>query len=148
MKQIKLTKGQFAIVDDEDYEFLMQYKWCLNGHYAASRTGGRYVSMQRLILNTPERMVCDHINGLKLDNRKENLRNCTQSQNYQNRRGKKGVCLDQGKWRAQIVYREDGVKVQKYLGRFESLEDAQKVYNEAVKVYHGEFGQLTNEVTQ
>lgn len=151
MKQIKLTKGQFAIVDDEDFEYLNQFKWCLNGNYAGGRTLGRYIAMHRLIMNTPERMVVDHINGCRLDNRKENLRNCTQSQNSMNRRIEKGACFDKHNqnWRSQIVYRDaQNNKIQKYLGSYKTRAEALIAYDSAVKIYHGEYAISNKEIAQ
>ena len=111
-----------AIVDDEDYDrvakALLRYrkdgslskksgKWyywnndasCGGNEYAMS--GCRYKSIHRLVMNTPKGMHIDHINGNGLDNRKENLRLCTPSQNAMNKRlrydsssGFKGVQYD------------------------------------------------------
>lgn len=89
MKKIPLTRGQFAIVDDDDYAPLSEYKWHLltsgTGPYYAARTdrsnGQKAVMMHRVINNTPDGLVTDHINGNSLDNRKENLRSLTNFEN-------------------------------------------------------------------
>lgn len=100
--------------------------------------------MHRLIAQTPADLVCDHINGDPLDNRRANLRNITQSQNLMNRgafssspSGVKGVIFDKkaNKWRVQVV---------RY---FESKEEAEAFYERLSVVSHGEFqrgSQLTN----
>src|SRR3972149_6021810 len=107
MKKIKLTKDEFALVDDEDFEYLNQFAWqCSPLGYATRRIG-----MHREIIKTPKGMYTDHINGNPLDNRKENLRIVTFSQNMLNRKryknnksGHKGVVWnkDRQKWRVRI----------------------------------------------
>jgi hypothetical protein len=93
MKEIKLTKGKTAIVDDEDFDRLSQYKWqfAVIGYarrtvYVKGKKGRQTLYMHRDILATPSDMFTDHINGNRLDNRKENLRVCTQAENNRNRR--------------------------------------------------------------
>lgn len=84
-KEIPLTKGKSAIVDDDLYWSLSQIKWHYSGGYAVyfeKKTRPRKaVRMHRLINNTPEGMDTDHINGNKLDNRRANLRTCSRSAN-------------------------------------------------------------------
>ena len=94
IRYIALTKGKFAIVDAEDYDRLMRHKWtavCFGGRFYAQRNGGGYsIMMHREIMHAPKGMVVDHINGNGLDNRKCNLRICTQSQNILNSRPRGG----------------------------------------------------------
>lgn len=91
MKQIPLTKGRFAIVDDEDFEELNRYKWYSDHKGYAARNspyvnGKRHVIwMHRVIAGTPAGMETDHINGIKNDNRRSNLRIATTVQNAMNR---------------------------------------------------------------
>jgi hypothetical protein len=148
MKNIQLTQGKVAIVDDADFEWLSQWPWFFSTGYAIRREGKLFgrknIMMHRLIMNTPEGMDTDHINGDKLDNRRENLRVCTRSQNMQNttRRsdntsGYKGVDWDKenGKWRAEI--KVDSRRIN--LGRYDSAEEAALAYDRAAREYHGEF---------
>src|SRR3990167_9749261 len=92
MKIIRLNKGQSAIVDDDVFDYLNQWKWYFNNQgYAVRRPyikgSGRKnqkcmtIHMHRLVNNTPNGMQTDHINRNKLDNRRENLRNVTDQQN-------------------------------------------------------------------
>lgn len=158
MKKIPLTQGKFAIVDDCDYEYLMQWKWHYrNDDYAVrtDRTNGmqQTIRMHRIIL---ERMGfknfvrSDHINRDRLDNRRCNLRsatnrqsNCNRSRFRNNISGYIGVCWykQYGNWHAQI-----GINgKQTHIGYYDNLKEAAKAYNKAALKYHGEFAVL-NEV--
>lgn len=152
MKQISLTKGQHALVDDEDHDFLMQWKWYAQvahcgGYYAARRDEtGRLLYMHRQINHTPTGMVTDHIDGNGLNNTRTNLRTTTQLQNLMNRspqRGGtssfKGAWRDRKKWRSAI--RLNGKL--KYLGSFETEQEAAEAYALAAKEHFGEFHRIT-----
>ena len=168
MREIPLTRGYIAIVDDEDYEWLMQYKWRVqintkDAMYAitslAKRIEGyswtRHETMHRMILELPEGQHIDHINGNKLDNRKCNLRLCTPSQNNKNL-GKnrtyrgvpttstyKGVChRSRNCWSATINV--DGVPHR--LGHFPTEEAAANAYDEAAKRLHGAFARTNQDL--
>jgi hypothetical protein len=85
-KMIPLTQGKFALVDDEDFEWLNQYKWRLRNGYAGRDSSillgpRRNILMHREVAGTPEGLFTDHANGNKLDNRRCNLRICNKSQN-------------------------------------------------------------------
>jgi hypothetical protein len=153
MRGIALTQGKVALVDDEDYAWLTEWKWCAHwdGHnwYAIRSRGDpgtrKTISfkMHREILNVPKGMQTDHINGQGLDNRRSNLRICTQAQNVHNRgklrnnvSGFKGVCWHTGGfWTAQIYLNNR----RHHLGSFDDPIDAAKAYNEAALRLHGEF---------
>jgi len=137
MKKIKLTKGKFALVDNEDFEYLSQWKWhYIRNGYAArhSKVNEKergYIYMHRQINNTPSGLVTDHINRNKLDNRKINLRNATNSMNGMNRNlnknnssGYLGVFWrkDRKKWIAFIKVNYKRM----HLGNFYSKIDAIK----------------------
>ena len=89
MKQIPLTRGKVALVDDDDFEYINKYKWCVyicNGMPYAKRGKNKKTElMHRVIMNPPSDMQIDHINGNGLDNRRINLRIVTSRQNQQNR---------------------------------------------------------------
>ena len=156
MKEIPLTRGKVALVDDEDYERVSKFKWhCTSEGYAATtlpRLNGhrKTVWMHRYIMNAPDGIEVDHVRSGGLDNRRENLRLASHTQNTMNRpsdRGSlsryKGVSFfkDGKKWHAEI--QAHGKRI--YLGRFISEIDAAIAYNEAAKKHHGEFAVL-NEV--
>ena len=159
MKEILLTQGKVALVDDEDYEYLMQWKWFANKKgstfYAVrslhSNNVRKTIFMHRLITNNINtKMQTDHLNGNGLDNRKINLRICTTSQNSMNRglqinntTGFKGVNYDKfsNKFRAQIRVNN----IYKNLGYYIDPKDAARAYNAAAIKLHGEFAKL-NEI--
>ncbi len=151
-REIKLTQGKVAIVDDEDFEFLNRWKWsCGSGGYAlrnSPRSDGshRHVLMHRLIALPHYGEHTDHINQDKLDNRSSNLRVCTNSQNGMNKgkqsnntSGYKGVYKHEiGRWAARI--NAGGKKIS--LGLYKDVLDAAKAYDKAALKYHGEFAYL------
>jgi hypothetical protein len=153
MKEIQLTQGRVALVDDADYEYLSQWKWkAYKDRYTwYARRGIRVgfviktIHMHRLITNAPDGLFVDHINGDGLDNRRGNLRVCTKSENGFNRgknsnntTGYKGVTTNKGKYRAQI--RIDGKMCG--LGRYTDPVEAAKAYDRAAKKHYGEFAKL------
>lgn len=153
VKEIKLTKGYVAIVDDDDYDELSKYNWVANKPnktcvYARrnSKDGNHY--MHRIITDCPKGMEVDHINGDKLDNRKLNLRICTHSNNGKNMKPwskgtssiYKGVCWENftSRWKAEITIDRKHIT----LGRFSNEADAALAYNAAAIKYHGGFARL------
>ena len=148
MKKIKLKNNLFTLVDDSDFEYLSQYKWCLHSGYALTNRAGaekRMVYMHRLIMDAPEGMEVDHINHDPLDNRRENLRVCTHSENGKNKllpknntSGYKGVYPYKGKYKASIRINGDLT----YLGMYWEPEDAARAYNNAAAIYFGEYASV------
>jgi len=148
-KEIPLTKGLVAIVDDDDFDLIKKYKWrALTGkglQYAVTSTFPlKSMSMHRLIINAPDGKQVDHIDGNGLNNRKSNLRLCTHSQNQRNSKlssmntsGYRGVYFDKyhRKWAAEISVNNKILK----LGRFFSKVEAAKAYDKAAVEYGGEF---------
>lgn len=152
-KKIPLTQGKFAIVDDEDYEWLNQYKWCAlkNGNtwYAvrAIRTRGKksLEHMHRIIIGAPEDIQTDHANHNGLDNRKANLRLATNAQNQFNSRPQvgtlslyKGVTKKGRSWSAGITRGGEHYR----LGSYGSEEDAARAYDHAAVRMFGKFACL------
>lgn len=128
----------------EDWEFVTRHSWCVDPRgYLAATYNKKHTVLHRLIMNAPKGYVTDHINGDKLDNRRENLRICTQHQNTMNNKvsknnklGVKGVSLTLfGKYRARIMF--NGVEIR--LGHYETLEEATKARKQAECKYFGEY---------
>ncbi len=157
MKHIPLTQGKFAIVDDEDYEYLTQWKWIVKmnsgiayaGRWITCVTNGTKrrtaILMHRVIMNTPPGKQTDHVNHNELDNRKYNLRICSAQQNQFNSRSQKnsfsqykGVSRNRGKWRAQIRHNNKDI----WLGVHASAVAAAKAYDKKAKQLFGEFAYL------
>lgn len=143
MKNILLTKGGFALVDDADFKYLNQSKWSVNtGGYAVTRINREKVYMHRVINETPEGFHTDHINRNKLDNRRSNLRTATPSENAlnsklntNNRSGHKGVYWYERykKWEVYININKKRI----YLNRYANLEDAIATREKAELLYAG-----------
>lgn len=158
MKKILLTQEKFALVDEEDFEYLNQWKWhfCKSGYavrncWPEGKSGVcKTIRMHRVIMNTPRHLQVDHINGNRLDNRKINLRNCTQAQNAMNKgadsktnRPYKGVSWWEyngrpGKWIAQIRHNRKSI----HIGVYKSANEAALAYNIKAKELFGEYARL------
>lgn len=148
-RKIFLAQGKYALVDAADYNYLSQWKWCLlsgRRESAIRRDEGRLLSMHRALMGAMEGIVIDHINNDPLDNRRSNLRPCTNAQNMMNKRkyaknksGYKGVLLTSGgRWKAQISVEGRCM----YLGTYDTAEEAAKVYDELALYHYGEFASL------
>jgi|SRR5690606_4256296 len=139
------TKGDYALVDDEDYDRVMQYNWYLDtGGYARNDTVG---AMHRMVTNAPDGTDVDHIFHNKLDNRKSQLRVCTHQENGFNRKRRafgtskyNGVFWDKSRNRWHVRIMVDYKKI--YIGRFEDEEEAARAYDEEAKKHHREFATL------
>lgn len=144
--QIPLTQGKFAICDEADAERILQHRWYAymdrNTFYAATTVKNKRVRMHSFLF--PEAEMVDHKNRDGLDNRRENLRPCTRSQNASNRlsvlgdSGYRGVRTKRSKYQATIEV--DGVK--RHLGTHTTPEEAAFWYDLAAISAFGEFAVL------
>lgn len=151
MKVIRLTQDKSAIVDDESYEYLSQFKWqarydrTTGKWYAARQVRRKFIYMHREILNAPDGLHVDHINGDTLNNRERNLRLATSAQNAWNRdknrnntTGYKGVTREKGRRKVRAQITVNGKHM--HLGWFDDPREAALVYDQAVRKYHGAYG--------
>lgn len=143
----KKTHTSF-LIDIDDVALVQQHKWHMSRGYVVTKINGKGVPLHHIIMDMPNSNI-DHINQNPLDNRKCNLRLCNQHQNTantglfkHNTSGYKGVCWDSGrkKYMAKIkVYGRT-----KFLGRYDTPEQAALAYNESAKIVFGEFARLNN----
>jgi hypothetical protein len=154
MKLLPIHGGIFAEIDDEDFDRLSKFKW----HLSKRKNGSFYVVrnqrfglktkvfyLHREIMYASTGLLIDHRDRNVLNNKKSNLRFCTQSQNLMNRKRPqnckekyRGIYKDGNKWGATIKFGGKCIK----LGYFYSPEEAAKVRDEAAIKYHGEFAVL------
>lgn len=151
MKEIRLTQGKVAMVDDGDFDYLNRFRWYAQKskrtYYAIRKQNGKSILMHRLILGIDDRKILtDHRDHNGLNNQKINLRASTALQNACNKIPKingtskyLGVswCRQTNKWQSHIRHKKS-----KNLGRFDSEIDAAKAYNKAAIELHGEFANL------
>jgi hypothetical protein len=145
IKVIYTKRQQPILVDEDDYERLNNDCWCLNSvGYAVRTINGKQVPMHRIITSVPDGLYVDHINHDTKDNRKENLRVCTQSQNMRNARlksnnrsGASGVYFNKQsqRWMARIKVNYKYI----FLGLFKEKQDAIDARSMAEDKYFGEF---------
>lgn len=154
MKYIPLTQGKFAIVDDNMFDYLNQWKWyaikCRYCFYAARSIGKhphqKQIRMHRVIMNTPKGMGTDHRNHNGLDNKESNLRICTNAENQhnqtlQNNKKKtskyKGMSWATKRKRWVVAIKLHNISI--HIGYYHNEIEAAKSYDVKAKELFGEF---------
>lgn len=155
--EIDLGNGKTTLIDAIDYDLAMLTWHCSNGYAVRNfYCHGKYhtTRLHRLILERAlnrklgPKEVVDHINGIRTDNRRSNLRVATTQENCRNQckpkhntSGYKGVVFLRGKWQAQVKHNRKNV----YVGLFNTALEAARAYDEKAKELFGEFAQLNFE---
>jgi len=155
MKEIKLSQGKIALVDDEDFERASNFNWhwyangrtfyCIRNIKLLNKRSTQ--SLHRFILNLSTKNICnlevDHIDGNGLNNQKSNLRICTHSDNMKNKRSSKNST---SKYNGVHWNKRDKVYTSEirniYIGNFKNEIDAAKAYDEYAKLHNKEFARL------
>jgi hypothetical protein len=159
MREVKLLHGEIALIDDEDYERVSQYRWYAHNKktdhtlYARSsmKIDGVFKTalMHRFIMNLQDGERVDHRNRNGLDNQKSNLRRCTNQQNSHNSKFHKtehntsrykGICFlrNRNAWSARIVVNYKSI----YIGYYKDETDAARAYDAKARELFGEFAFL------
>ena len=157
MRQIELTQGQYAIIDDEDYDRVSKLSWHayfnkkVNSFYALHNNydNGKHstIYMHRFITGALAGEKVDHKNHDTLNNQKENLRRCSDANSVANRRGHKNSTShykgvrweeDRKKWAAQITKDYKGI----FLGYFIQEKRAAIAYDKKARELFGEYAFL------
>ena len=147
---IVCSRGEEFLIDTGDYEKVKPYNWFPHGGgYASTNINGKRIKLHRFLMNAPDNIQVDHINGVKRDNRRSNLRYATSRENARNvglrsnnSSGAKGIYFEKNinKYRAQIGVRGRTI----HLGSYTSLVEASEAYDRAAEKYFGEFAWLNN----
>ena len=158
MREIELNDGYRTVIDDEDYEIVVNHRWRVakkrDGRiYAWASIRGHDVYLHRLLLGAKSGEYGDHLDGDGLNNQRSNIRLATATQNAANRRKTqrarkssrfKGVywwrhaaLRSGGYWKAQLVV-QGRVRV-----KYAKTEDtAARLYNEMAREAFGPFARL------
>jgi hypothetical protein len=151
-REIPLSQGQVALVDEADYPRVVEHRWYVRNqhgrHYVATHVAGHrnaVVLLHRFLLAPPPGLHVDHIDGNPLNNTRANLRFCSNAENARNRaknrRGRhpyKGIACVKGRWTAQLAC--DGLRY--YKCGFKTPEEAASAYDALARQHHGAFARL------
>jgi hypothetical protein len=150
--EIPLTQGKVALIDDEDFERVSQFKWHAlkrpaGKFYAEGKVNGRKIRLHRFLMDAPTDMEVDHIDNDGLNCQRYNMRLATHAENGKNRSmgrdntsGFKGVHFARryGKYQVRIV--ADGIRY--HIGYFDNPVEAARAYDAAARKLHGDFAAL------
>ncbi|MDR1506551.1 MAG: HNH endonuclease [Treponema sp.] len=141
--EMVITGGKI-IIDKEDIAVMLSYgkRHISIKNYCA--LNNKRILLHRILMDVPNNLFIDHKNGNTLDNRKCNLRICTQAQNNKNSKSRnkslKDIYWDEKrkKWRVRIDFSKKRLNI----GYYDTAEKAHSAYCKAAKKYHGEFARF------
>jgi HNH endonuclease len=153
VKEILLRRGFVVLIDDDDYLWASQFKWCVYGrhayvHRALKRVNGKQMRehLHRAILGLKhgDSKYVDHIDGNGLNNQKSNLRLCTMAENIRNQKlhrnnstGFKGVSWNKQKKKFKAYIKRNYKNI--HLGYYRTASEAGRAYDKASQSLHGDF---------
>lgn len=155
MREISLTQGQVALVDNEDFEWLNKYNWCVHDSNPVNPRAVRIsaerklVYMTRQIMNCPDNLDVDHRSTNTLDNQRHNLRICTHRENLYNIKSRggtskfKGVAWNKNRSKWEVYIRTIDIfdqRIRMFLGYHDNEEAAALAYDEIAREEHRKFG--------
>ncbi len=155
IRQLYLPKNQVCLISEEDYEWASKFTWYLNKSadgkiYVCRYEDNKRIYIHREITDCPKGLVVDHANGNTLDNRRQNLRVCSQRNNMRNKQvasltGFKGVTLQRG-GQGRVYYKaritENGDCEEMHLGNYATAILAAEAYDRAALLFFGPFAWL------
>lgn len=133
-------KTLYCLIDNEDIDKIINHSWwATSKNYVYCKTKCKNIAIHRFLMNPPQNMQIDHINHNPLDNRKTNLRICTQIQNLKNRvfKNDKRIQIEKYEskknkgitWYLSIFYNRQ----RHYIGKYKSYDEAFKFGSECLK---------------
>lgn len=145
---VPLTKGMFALVDQDDFDDVSQWNWsvmqCKSGLWYAVRGRSDKILLHRYLFRAGSGEKVDHRDGNGLNNRRENLRAANSAQNSMNMKARlDGISRFKGVWRPsrwRATIRVDRKTI--HLGSFTTEEAAALAYDEAARRLFGEFASV------
>ena len=150
MKLKLLNSKRVALVDPQSWNKVAGYRWYIHkgGWVCGFKNDDAFVKLHQVILPPRKGKYPDHKDGNKLDNRKQNLRLATKSQNAQNSRKRfhknatskyKGVGLNKRVNLWQVRIKPPGKVPRRSIGYFKSQVVAARAYDAAARKYFGRF---------
>ncbi|AFM40318.1 AP2 domain-containing protein [Desulfosporosinus acidiphilus SJ4] len=148
------SNGTELLIDSEEGKRVKSYNWFLNEKgYAWAKINGQRIRLHRFLINAPADLQVDHINNIKVDNRKSNLRLATNKENRRNEglrksnsTGAKGVNFDKRRKKYRAYITVDGRYI--HLGYYSTIEKASIAYDHSAEQYFDEFARPNDLTTK